>query len=129
MKHRLISDTIFFGVGGFGYGLMEVIARGHTHPTMLFAGGICLLIMTKIATREKTNFFVKCFLCAAVITAVEFVFGYIFNIVLKMEVWDYSNKPYNILGQICPQFFLIWLLVSAAVIITKSFFTKKHNTD
>lgn len=45
---------------------------------------------------------------AIIITLLEFVFGIIFNIFLGMNVWDYSNVPLNIMGQICLPFSLIW---------------------
>ena len=34
--------------------------------------------------------------------------GVIFNLWLKMDVWDYSYMPFHILGQICPMFTLMW---------------------
>ena len=54
----------------------------------------------------------KLILCPAVITAVEFVTGCIVNLRLGMGVWDYSFLPFNLMGQICPQFTLIWLGLS-----------------
>ena len=44
----------------------------------------------------------------AAVTGVEFAFGCVFNLVLKMNVWDYSHLPLNIAGQICPLFTLLW---------------------
>ena len=49
---------------------------------------------------------------AFIITAVEFVFGVIFNIWLGLNVWDYSDEPLNFLGQICPGFVLMWMALS-----------------
>ena len=54
---------------------------------------------------------------AGIITVLEFLTGCVVNLWLGWGVWDYSNKPGNILGQICPQFFLLWLLVSLAGIV------------
>jgi len=51
------------------------------------------------------------------ITALEFICGYIINIKLGWGVWDYSNMPFNIMGQICPQFFLLWIVVAILAII------------
>jgi uncharacterized membrane protein len=31
-----------------------------------------------------------------------------------MDVWDYSNMPLNILGQICPIFTVIWVGIAVA---------------
>lgn len=54
---------------------------------------------------------VKCLLGAFIITAVEFLFGCIFNIKYGMNVWDYKNMPLNFLGQICLPFSALWFLL------------------
>lgn len=51
-------------------------------------------------------------ICACGITVVEFVAGLILNIWLGLGVWDYSAMPGNLMGQICPQFFLVWIALS-----------------
>ena len=52
------------------------------------------------------------FICAVGITIIEFVSGVIINIVFGLHVWDYSNIPFNILGQICLPFSVIWFFIS-----------------
>lgn len=111
-----VNLFVIFGLGAICYGLIEVISRGYTHPSMLLAGGICFVSMLFI-DRMKINFVLKCIISAIVITSVEFIFGYIFNIVLKYDVWDYSAEPFNFLGQICLKFFLIWCFLSAGGIL------------
>lgn len=56
-----------------------------------------------------------------VITALEFVSGILINVILGWQVWDYSDMPLNILGQVCPQFSLIWLIVSLAAIVVDDY--------
>lgn len=56
-------------------------------------------------------------ICGIAITAVEFVAGLIINVWLGMGVWDYSNMPGNIMGQICPQFLLMWIALAAVGIV------------
>lgn len=43
----------------------------------------------------------------------EQAFGLILNVWLGLGMWDYSNMPGNILGQICPQFMVLWFFLSA----------------
>lgn len=87
------------------YGLMEVIWRGHTHWTMTLTGGTALLILYIINIKmSNCNIFLKCLIGASAITLLEFTVGVIINIILKWNVWDYSNRPLNILGQVCPLF-------------------------
>ena len=102
-----------FLIGSLGYGLIEILWRGFTHPSMLLAGGICFLAMTEIA-----NYFTgfsdlkKSILSSFFITAVEMIIGVIVNIGLNLEVWDYSSLPFNILGQISLIYSFFWLILS-----------------
>lgn len=36
---------------------------------------------------------------------------------LGLGIWDYSNMPFNILGQICLPFSLLWVVLSACAIV------------
>lgn len=112
---KIKKDTAIFLIGGVGYGIIEILWRGHTHPTMTVAGGISFLLFSKIAKRyrEKSLIF-KAVLCALGVTALELVFGLIFNVIFKMHVWDYSSQPFNLFGQICPKFSFAWFILSFA---------------
>lgn len=46
--------------------------------------------------------------CAALVTAAELAAGVVLNLWLGLGVWDYSQMPGNLWGQICPQFALPW---------------------
>ena len=54
----------------------------------------------------------QCLLGAALITSAELIVGVTVNIILGWNVWDYSAERLNLLGQICPRFALLWLLLS-----------------
>lgn len=54
---------------------------------------------------------------ATVITILEFVCGCIVNIWLGWNVWDYSNMPLNLFGQICLPFTALWFFLSAVAVI------------
>ena len=45
---------------------------------------------------------------AVLATAVELAAGLVLNLWLGLGVWEYSRLPGNFLGQICPQFFVVW---------------------
>jgi len=101
-----------FTLGGAMYGAVEVLWRGHTHWTMLLAGGVCFTLIYLVDKYGRGSLFVKCAVSAALITAVEFCTGLIVNLWLGWEVWDYSALPMNLLGQVCPLFSLYWLALS-----------------
>ena len=103
---------IVFLIGGISYGIIEILFRGYTHWSMLITGGICFFIFYLINFRlESNNLLIRCVISTLVITTLEFIVGYIVNIVLKWNVWDYSHMPYNIKGQICLGFSGMWLIL------------------
>lgn len=56
-------------------------------------------------------------ICTVAITVAEFCAGCILNLWLGLGIWDYSHMPGNVLGQICPQFIVVWLFLSVFAII------------
>lgn len=114
---KIKKNVIFFSSGGVGYGIIELIWRGRTHWTMIIAGGACFVIFSLIADKcKKRTLIFKSALCALSVTAIELLFGLLFNMLLKMNVWDYSGMPFNLLGQICLEYTLLWGLLGAAAI-------------
>lgn len=108
-----VLETLFAGlVGAALYGGIEMLWRGHTHWTMLITGGVCFAFMYLVATRGGFPLWQKWIMCAAFITAAEFLTGVIVNLRLGWNVWDYSAEPLNLLGQICPLYCLYWLALS-----------------
>lgn len=104
---------IMFLIGSCGYGLIEVLWRGHTHWSMLCAGGVCFNIFSYISEKmKKAGKLAKAFAGSIAVTAVELVFGLIFNVFLKKNVWDYSKMPLNLGGQICLLYSFFWLILS-----------------
>lgn len=106
---RLKRNAVFFLTGGLGYAAIELLWRGRTHWSMVIAGGLCFILFSLIAEKfVKRPLVYKALLCAVCVTAVELVFGIIFNMIFKMNVWDYSRVPFNFLGQICLYYTLVW---------------------
>lgn len=104
-------DGIIFLTGSCAYPTLEMLWRGRTHYSMALAGGLCLYLINKICCEKLADrkIYVRCMAGSAIITAVEFGVGVIFNDILKMNVWDYSNMPLNILGQVCLPYSVLWL--------------------
>ena len=120
------KNAILISIGGLGYGAIELLWRGHTHPTMPVAGGLTFLAFTKIAEKYKHKpLILKAMLCAASATGIELAFGLVFNKALKMGVWDYSKMPCNFLGQICPTFSLLWCALAIPVLPLADFCNEK----
>ncbi len=124
-KNRLM----LFSIGAVGYGLLEIIWRGYTHWSMLGAGGICFLFFAKIGDKMKhAGILIKGIIGSGFVTAIELIFGIIFNIILKKNVWDYSKLPLNIGGQICALYSFIWVIISIVCIPFAGFLSHRLST-
>lgn len=116
---QILKYLFLWLVGGFIYIGMEVILRGRSHWTMFTLGGICFVVLGLINEwiPWQISLFKQMFFGMLIITFLELLTGCVVNIWLGWNVWDYSGMTGNIMGQICPQFSLIWFWVSGVGII------------
>jgi len=116
---RGVRPLVLWCIGGLLYVLCELVFRGRSHWTMFLVGGLCFWLIGLIneVIPWDMPIWQQCIIGALIITAVEFVAGCIINIWLGWQVWDYSGLPFNILGQICLPFTVLWSLLAAAGII------------
>lgn len=98
-----------FCIGGGLYNLIEMAWRGRSHWSMFLVGGTCFhaigRVGGKVRHRGKLAVGIS---CAAAITAIEYASGCLLNRKLKLNVWDYSDQPANINGQVCLPYSLLW---------------------
>lgn len=110
---QVIKYAGLFTIGGIGYGTLEILWRGYTHYSMLIAGGMVLCAAYFINSKnKKSSLILRALAVMLFIVTVELVFGLIFNILLGMRVWDYSDKPLNFFGQICLSYSFLWFILS-----------------
>lgn len=116
---RALRPLVLIGIGGLIYAMIELVFRGRTHWTMLIVGGLCfwLIGLVNEVIPWEVVFWKQCLLGSLIVTVVEFFFGCIINLGLGWNVWDYSNLPLNLLGQICLPFSLLWILISAVAVV------------
>ena len=119
MVNKLLKLPFLFGVGGTVYYLMEIIWRGYSHWSMFALSGVCFIIIDLLNQTWKNirSLIFLIILCTLIITVLEFVTGLIVNLWLGLGVWDYSNMPVILMGQICLFFSLLWLLVTCIAIL------------
>lgn len=105
-------------IGGAIYYLIEVVARGFSHWTMFFVGGICFIIIGLInEITPKMTIVKQMVLSALIITSIELFSGCILNIWLGLNIWDYSDQPYNLFGQISLKHTFYWFILSFVGIV------------
>lgn len=116
---QLIKHTILFLIGGLIYTLIEIIARGYSHISMLILGGICFIalgLFNEILDWE-TPLLEQMLYGAIIITILEFITGCIVNLWFGLDVWNYSTERYNLLGQVCVKYSIYWFFLSCVGIM------------
>lgn len=113
-------EGILFLIGGWIYIWMEMVWRGRTHWTMFLLGGLCFVVVGLLNEhyyKWNQSLLFQSVVGAVIITAMEFITGCVVNIWLEWNVWDYSNLPFNLMGQICLYFFLLWIPIAMLCIV------------
>ena len=107
---------ILFSLGGLGYVLLELLWRGRSHISMFLAGGASLLLIGGLNhAQPKLPLPLRAVAGAGIITMVELAAGLLFN--RDYGVWDYRDQWGNYMGQICPLFSLLWVLLAALLLL------------
>lgn len=116
---HLAKAMVLFCFGAFIYAAIEILWRGYTHWTMAVLGGLLFLLLGGINNWIDWDMPLseQVFLGTVAVTLAEFVAGLILNVWLGLGIWDYSQMPFNILGQICPQFTFAWAALSLVGIV------------
>ena len=117
MKKFFGCNIFLMTLGGALYGIIEILWRKYTHWSMVLTGGTCFAILYRIFKKiELCSLWIKCITGSAVITLMEFLSGYLFNIKMKLKVWDYSKQPMNFRGQICPLYSFLWGILTIPIL-------------
>lgn len=124
MKMKRYHKEVILGlIGGLLYIGIELMWRGYSHWTMFVLGGLCFVCLGRINEVIPWNMplWQQALIGTAVITGLEFITGCIVNLWLGWNVWDYSNVPFNVLGQICLPYILLWIPISLAGIVSDDY--------
>ena len=106
-------------IGGAIYVGIEMLWRGHSHPSMFILGGLCFVSIGLINELFPWELGIvwQALIGGTMVTCLEFITGVIVNIWLKLGVWDYSGLPLNILGQVYLPFYFAWVGLSVVAIV------------
>lgn len=120
---KILKHIFLFLVGGTIYFFLEVLFRSYSHPSMFICGGLCFVLIGLLNESKyfKLPLVLQMFLSSIIITILELITGLIVNIWLKLDVWDYSNLPFNYLGQICILYTVLWFFLSLPAILLNDY--------
>lgn len=98
----------------------EIMYRGYSYRLMFISGGIIFLFGTLLDDKFgwKMDLLLQCGIISIATTLLEAIVGSIDYYFLHLNMWDYSNLPFNYLnGKICLPFSFIWFLLGFAIVI------------
>ena len=120
---KFLARSGYFILGGSAYIGLEYLWRGHSDPSMFFAGGTCFLLLGGLnQAQPRLPLPLRAIAGAGIITAVELLTGLLVN--RNYTVWDYRQLPMNLGGQICLPYSLLWIPVSAGALLLHGQLTK-----
>lgn len=113
------KEVILFAAGGVIYAGVEILWRGYTHWTMAVLGGILFVLIGGLNNwlPWEMSLVLQGAVGAVLVTAVELLAGLILNRWMGLGIWDYSQLPWNFMGQICLQFSLAWIALAILAVI------------
>lgn len=120
---KIVQFLSLLTIGGFIYVFIELAFRGRSHWTMFLLGGLCFYLIGLVNELYPWDMplISQMFISSIIVTSLEFIFGVFLNIFLGLGIWDYSNLPYNLCGQICLIFSIAWFFLSALAIFIDDF--------
>lgn len=120
MNH--LKNLVILTAGGLCYGLVEIAWRGETHISMFLVGGLCFFLIGSLDEfPNPPSLIYQAVLSSLLVTSIEFTSGVFLNIILNLKVWDYSQMPFNVMGQVCLTFSGLWFLLSIPAIYFEDF--------
>lgn len=120
---QILKLCVLALIGGITYMLIELAWRGYSHISMFILGSICFLLLGGINEflPWELGFVWQMLIGTGIVTILELIFGIVVNVWLELEVWDYSNLPFNFMGQICLPFSFAWTLLSGVAIVVDDY--------
>lgn len=117
---KVWKHAVIFYLGGMLYMGIELLWRGWSHGSMFVLGGLCFWLIGGLNQQyPRMSVLGQMLLGTLIIVAAEWYGGLLMNCWLGWGVWDYSGAPYNLLGQICLPYGLLWFPVSGIALLTE----------
>lgn len=105
---------VLWFIMGICYALVEILFRGFTFLQMIWIGGLCGVLvglLNEFSAFKARRIWQQSLIGTGITLSIEFISGYIFNIRLSENLWDYSKVPFNFMGQICLRTAIAWFFL------------------
>lgn len=120
---RLLEYSFLWVTGGTFYYMIEKLFRGFSHWSMFVLGGVCMMFFAfqGRAVKWTEPLWKQVIKCTIFVTAGEFITGILVNKWFELDVWDYSNQPFQLFGQICLPFAVLFSGLCALGIVASGY--------
>lgn len=122
-RNRTLKILILWFILGACYfvleGIWHIPSGGYANIIMLPIGGlcgVCIGAINQVPCFYNSKIFYQCVISTLIILLIEFFSGCVLNIILQLNLWDYSERPLNLLGQVCPLYGILWFILSPCAI-------------
>lgn len=108
---KRVSEVMFLmAAGGSLYYLIEIGFRGYSHWTMFMLGGLALTFCSfqGEVMHWSEPLWLQIFRAVLFLISLEFTTGIICNKWLKIGIWDYRDQSFQLWGQICLPFIVLF---------------------
>ena len=124
LKKKIEEYTFLWTLGGTLYYSLEILFRGFSHISMFILGGICMVFFALQGSMSHwtESLWKQVLRCSIFVTSGEFITGIIVNKWMHLKVWDYTDQPFHLFGQICLPFAIIFSGLSTLGIIISGYF-------
>jgi len=125
MSKYISLYTLLFLIMGSVYYALEIAFDGSSHFSMFALGGICGILIGLLNEHKLTwsmPLYKQVLLGECIVLPLELITGLIVNTWLNLNVWDYSNLPFNILGQTSLLFAFIFIPVILLAIFVDDYY-------
>ena len=117
--------------GALIYMGLEMLWRGYTHWTMGLVAGIATILIGLINEffPKDTPLMVQAPIASLIITELEYISGEILNVQLGLNIWDYSQMPLNVDGQVCLPASLLWMAIGLIAVVLDDFIRARFHLN
>lgn len=129
LKFNVLKYITIFISGAIIYMGLEMLWRGYTHWTMGVVAGIATILIGLIneVFPKDTPLLVQAPIASLIITELEYISGEILNVHLGLNIWDYSQMPLNVDGQVCLPASLLWMIIGCIAVVLDDIIREKFN--
>ena len=126
-----MTEFYYFALSFFVYGFLgwctevayaavkqgKFVNRGFLNGPICPVYGIGVGVVVQFLTPVENNLVLLYISSTILVTAIEGITGFLLEKIFHNKWWDYSDKPFNIMGYVCLKFSIFWGLACTFIML------------